>query len=218
MVDRGAQWATNKFTRITGMATWNSVIKSLTSALEQDALLKAVQKGAANLKPYDMAKFAQNGIGADELKRIGEQFAKHGENDSGLFRARTDLWEDRAAAQLVEDAIVKTGNIMSIRRGVGDLPLFMNGEVARTLLQFKSFGMASVTRIMIPVAQGLFDDADSWRNDLCAERMGSRTGTRSFPGAIDGGVFELVGGSGVSARRDGPRHWIIASPASRHAI
>lgn len=154
MLDRGAQWATNKFTRISGMATWNSSIKAITSALEQDAILRAVQKGA-DIKPFELAKLAQNGIGATELKRIGAQFEKYGEDTDGLFRARTDLWDDREMAKLLEDSIVKTANIMSIRKGVGDLPVMMNSEMARTLLQFKSFGMAAVNRIMIPVAQGL---------------------------------------------------------------
>jgi hypothetical protein len=107
------------------------------------------------LKPFELAKFAQHGIGTAELRRIGEQFAKHGEDLDGLFRARTDLWDDREMAKLFESAIVQVGHIMSVSRGAGDLPLFMDYEVAKQLFQFKSFGMAGVNNILIPVAQGL---------------------------------------------------------------
>lgn len=157
-VERGMDWASGKFTHITGMSTWNSSIKAITSSLEQDAILRAVQQGD-KLSAFTRGKLAQAGIGDEELKVIGEQLALHGENE-GLVRARTDLWDKskpavREAAQRVEDAVVKAGNLMSIRAGVGDLPLLMNKDMARTLFQFKSFGMASVNRILIPVAQGL---------------------------------------------------------------
>lgn len=153
-IERGAQWATKKFTRLTGMATWNSAMKAIAASLEQDAMIRAIQKGA-DLSAFNRAKFAQHGIGRDELLRIGEMVSKHGDDSEGLWRFRTDLWEDREMARLVEGSIIKTGNILVIRKGAGDLPLLMNSEAARTLFQFKSFGMAAVNRILIPVAQGL---------------------------------------------------------------
>jgi hypothetical protein len=152
-LDRAVSWSANKFTRLTGMATWNASIKAMTAALEQDAILRAIQKGTPSAS--EIAKLAQNGMDAAMLKRMGEQFAKHGDSSEGLARARTELWDDREAAAILEASVVKSGNIMSIRRGVGDLPLIMNSEMARMILQFKTFGMASVNRIMIPLAQGI---------------------------------------------------------------
>lgn len=160
-LERRVEWATKQFTRATGMATWNSVMKALTSALEQDHIVQAIQKGMAGMKPFEKAKLAEYGLGEDELKRI-TKMQEHFDDSEGMWRMRTDLWSDREAAQLVEGAISKAANIMVIRKGAGDLPLMMNSEAARTWLQFKSFGMAAVNRIMIPVAQGLaYKDAAS---------------------------------------------------------
>lgn len=147
-----ANAGTQIFTRFSGMATWNSSLKALTASLEQDAILRAAS--GANLSAFKRGQLAQLGIGDDELRRIAQQVAKHGDNSEGLMRARTELWDDKEAARIVEDAVVKAADIMVTTRGAGDLPLFMDKELAKTLLQFKSFGMASVTRTLVPMMQG----------------------------------------------------------------
>lgn len=235
-IERATEWATKKFTRVTGMATWNSVMKSLTSALEQDQLVRYIQKmgpqskmvklyrgeggnlmnskvggnwfttdrakaelygkvreielpertvaghfaqaggkpdefmyggndleglikssqqSGNGLKPFERAKLAEYGLGDEELAKIAPMIEKHADDSEGMWRLRTDLWKDRGAAKAVEQAISKAANIMVIRKGAGDLPLLMNSEAAKTMFQFKSFGMAAVNRILIPVAQGL---------------------------------------------------------------
>jgi GNAT superfamily N-acetyltransferase len=152
-IEAGAQWAAKKFTRATGMATWNSALKAMTAGLEQDAIIRAMRK--EKLTPMEQAKLAQNGIGAEHYDRIRDQLAKYGDDSDGLNRARTEMWDDKEAARLVEDAVVKSADIMVVTRGVGDLPLFMDSEVAKTLMQFKSFGMSATNRVLMPLAQGL---------------------------------------------------------------
>ena len=155
-LERVGQRATQQFTRLSLMATWNSTLKNLTSILEQDAILR----GAANpssLSKIQRAKIAQLGLGESDLKVIAEQFAKHGETTDGMLRASTELWDKEAlgVARKLESAIIQAGEIMSISKGVGDTPLLMDKELVKTLLQFKTFGVVSVNRLMIPVAQGL---------------------------------------------------------------
>jgi hypothetical protein len=149
-VERAGRTTSAKFTRLTLMSTWNSTIKNLTSILEQDAIIRAAQN-PKKLTPYQRAKIP---FTDDELERVAAQFAKHGETD-GLMRAATGEWTDKALAKKFEAFIIDAGEQMAIARGAGDLPLTMDSEMAKTLLQFKSFGMASVNRLMIPVAQGL---------------------------------------------------------------
>lgn len=147
-----AQKAANMFTRVTGMATWNSSMKFLASALQQDEILRAAIKGGASQRK--LAQFAQIGIAPSDLKKIARQFEKHGETD-GLHRARTDLWDDKELALKYEAAILKAADTAVLTKGVGDTPLFMSSELGKTIFQFKSFGMAAVNRLIIPVAQGL---------------------------------------------------------------
>ncbi len=147
-----AQKAANMFTRVTGMATWNSSMKFLASALQQDEILRAAVKGSASNRK--LSQFAHLGIAPSDLKKIAAQFEKHGETD-GLRRARTDLWDDKELALKYEAAILKAADTAILTKGVGDTPLFMSNELWKTIFQFKSFGMAAINRLVIPAAQGL---------------------------------------------------------------
>lgn len=153
-VDSFVRKQTGLFSRITLMAGWNTGLKFMASSLEQDAVIRALRRGDS-IPKIARAKLAQHGIGDAQLRRMASQLEQFGQNDGGLFRARTDLWTDKEAAQLLEGAVFKAGELMTISKGIGDLPFIMDGEVAKTLLQFRSFSIASVNRIMIPVAQGL---------------------------------------------------------------
>ncbi len=153
-LEQYAGWAANKFSRATGMSTWNSVMKAMTSALEQDAVIRALRKPGGPNK-NETIKLAQAGIGQEMYDRIRGQLVKYADDSDGMNRARTDMWDDKEAARVLEDAVVKAADIMVVTRGAGDLPLLMDSEVAKTLMQFKSFGMSAVNRVLIPMAQGL---------------------------------------------------------------
>jgi hypothetical protein len=153
-LEQYAGWATNTFSRATGMATWNSAMKAMTSALEQDAIIRALRRADGPTK-NETIKLAQHGIGADSYDSVRAQLAKYGDDSDGMHRARTDMWDDKEAARKVEDAVAKAADIMVVTRGAGDLPLLMDSEIAKTLFQFKSFGMSATNRVLIPMAQGL---------------------------------------------------------------
>lgn len=152
-IDTGLHRLSAKFTKLTGMSHWNTGIKFLAMALEQDAVTTAIKKGAS-ISKYKKGLLAQMGIGDDMLARIGRE-SEHFANDGGIWRLRTELWKDQDAAKVMEAAIIRAGDIMTITRGVGDTPLLMDGPLAKLLLQFKGFGITAVNRIMIPVAQGI---------------------------------------------------------------
>lgn len=151
--EQGMQWVGNNFSRLSLMSTWNSSIKTIATILEQDALAKAVKQ--SNLSAFKKGQLARMGIGDGERERIAEMVSKHATAEEGITRLRTELWEDKEMAKLVEDAILKVSDEVVVVRGAGDLPVLMDSELAKTLLQFKSFAMASVNRTMIPLAQGL---------------------------------------------------------------
>lgn len=148
-----AQKASSAFSRITGMATWNSAMKFLAASLQQDQILRTIAKGP--ISDRNLTKFAQLGLDAQMLKRIEQQFAKHGDDSEGLARGRSELWDDAEAALVYESAILKASDTAVLTKGVGDTPLFMSTEVGKTIFQFKSFGVAAVNRLLIPAAQGL---------------------------------------------------------------
>ena len=145
--------ATAQFTKLTGIASWDSMMRVLSAQLEQDALYRAVTKG--NLSTLERGKLAAHGIGDAELPAIREQWLKHGTDENGLNRARTEKWTDQDAAARVEQAVQRAGSSNAFFVGKGDLPGFANSQLGKMIIQFKAFAISSVNRLAIPLAQGL---------------------------------------------------------------
>jgi hypothetical protein len=145
--------SSNTFSRVTGMASWNSALKTLAVALEQDAIVRAAKGG--KLTQFQRGQLAQLGVGDRMADRIGKQLEEHGEETEGLFRANAEKWKDQEAANAYEGALLKSADQVVLTKGAGDVPLFMNTELGKTLFQFKSFGMAAVNRMLVPMAQGV---------------------------------------------------------------
>lgn len=151
-IDVGVHRMSAAFSKYSGMSAWNTMIKFLSMTLEQDAVLRAIKKGDSMPK-FAKAKLLMHGIGEEELAQMRKEIA-HWSGEGGIWRARTELWKNQKMAKLLESAMIRAGDIMTITRGVGDTPFAMNSDLAKLLFQFKSFGITSVNRIMIPVAQG----------------------------------------------------------------
>ncbi len=146
--------ATANFTKLSGVATWDSSLRAIASALEQDAIHQSIV-GKTRMSSIEVGKLAAHGIGTDDLAAIKQQWLEHGSSEGGLNRARTELWTDRDAAAKIEQAVYQAGNSMAFHIGKGDLPLMMNSGTAKLIMQFKSFAMSSVNRMLIPLEQGL---------------------------------------------------------------
>lgn len=144
--------STSLFTKLTLIAHWDQMMRSVSSQLVQDSIYKAITRGVSDM---ERAQLAAQGIGDKELQAIAKMWEKHGSNEFGLNRARTDLWTDRAAAQNVEQAVRRAGMSTAFYVGKGDMPQFVTRGMMQMLLQFKGFVISSVSRLAIPLAQGL---------------------------------------------------------------
>lgn len=144
---------TSRFTKLSGIAHWDTMMRALSSQLEQDALHRLVNNGNASM--LERAKLAAHGIGEEDIPAIREQWAKYGSSESGLSRARTKLWDNEQAAAKVEHAVQRAASNTAFYVGAGDLPGFASTEVGRLMLQFKAFSLSSINRLLIPTMQGL---------------------------------------------------------------
>ena len=152
-ITRFARNQSNFFTKVSGIATWDAMMRALSSQLEQDQIARII--GKENPATWESALLAQHGIGADDLPAIKAQWDTHGSNEFGLNRARTDLWTDRGAASKVEQAVQRAASTTAFYVSKGDLPALANSEWGKMLIQFKAFSISSVNRLVIPLAQGL---------------------------------------------------------------
>lgn len=134
---------------------WNALFKSWASVMSQDDVLRAATKVAAGgqLSKRTAARMANLGLDEDHLQRIAAEFKEHG-TTGGLRFGNSDQWTDQRLAQAYEAAILKESDTAVLTPGAADLPLVHSTEWGKTLLQFKSFALASVARLQVPIAQG----------------------------------------------------------------
>lgn len=152
-LDRIVRRESNRFSRLSLMASWNSALKTLAVALEQDAIVRAARGG--KLSKFQRGQLANLGIGDRMLARISAELDAHAVDADGIFRANSEAWADQEAAQAFEGALLKSADTVVLTKGIADTPLFMAKDIGKTLFQFKSFGMAAVNRLLIPMAQGV---------------------------------------------------------------
>jgi hypothetical protein len=74
---------------------------------------------------------------------------------NGLRFGMSDTWKDQTAAAAFESAVLREAHGVTLRPGAGDTPLFMSGELGKTILQFKTFAFAANRIIVNPLLQGL---------------------------------------------------------------
>ncbi|MGP1238878.1 hypothetical protein [Serratia sp. CY37869] len=148
--ERGLNWGTQKFGNWTLMNQWNSALKSWSGLIVQSRILGNAQLLATGkeVPQKEIRKMAQIGIDQSMLRRIGEQFAKHGEDMDGLLTGHSHLWDDRAVREAFQSAVLKDVDSTVVTPGVGDTPLMMSNEVGKMILQFKTFIFAQHNRVI----------------------------------------------------------------------
>jgi len=144
--------AVDIFAKTTGMPYWNSGLKTMTGAMYSDEVLKQAIKAAdGTLSKKNMATFAQNGLGIDDLKAIAKEFkAQSGKNTiDGTHLADINQWQDKQLAQRFQTAIMTEVDKTIVTPGKGDLPLVSHSFAGKLILQFKSFAMAANNRVLL---------------------------------------------------------------------
>ncbi|KFB89629.1 hypothetical protein CR62_16730 [Serratia grimesii] len=149
-LERGLNWGTQKFGNWTLMNQWNSALKSWSGLIIQSRILDNAQLLSAGkeVPQKEIRKMAQVGIDQSMLRRIGEQFSKHGEDMDGLLTGHSHLWDDRAVREAFQSAVLKDVDSTVVTPGVGDTPLVMSKEVGKMILQFKTFIFAQHNRVI----------------------------------------------------------------------
>lgn len=143
--------AVDLFGKATGMPYWNAGLKTMVGSIYSDEILKAAVKSTkGQLSVKDMAAFANNGLGKQELKEIAESFkAQKGESEiDGVFLADLQQW-DPALAERFKLALLKETEMTIVTPGKGDLPLVAHSFAGKLVFQFKSFAMAANNRILL---------------------------------------------------------------------
>lgn len=148
--------ATTVFSRMTGMGWWNDTMKTMSSVMTANRILGNAERGFAGISAAERKYMAFLGVDDDMASRIGRQFAAHGATEDGVRGANLDDWTDEGARRAYGAALAKDVDRIIVTKGAGDTPLFMDTPTGSVITQFKSFGIASIQRVLIA---GLQEDA-----------------------------------------------------------
>ena len=138
------------FMYINMMSRWTEFMKSAASVTIGSRILEdSIKWSKGTLSDKFKTKLAASGIDEEIAKRIAKMHESHGTKTTHNFMANTVEWTDDLAKQRFGAALNKDINITIVTPGKGDTPLFMNYELASTIVQFKKFAMASTQRMLM---------------------------------------------------------------------
>ena len=194
-VERGLQWAADKYMVANLLAPWTDWGKINASIVAGNEILrasKAVAAGKATKK--QMAQLAESGIPDWLASRIWTEFSAEGAGEvvNGVHLPNTDRWKNAQARQAFEGAVGREADIAIITPGQ-EKALWMSDPVLSVFGQFKSFMAASTQRLLIANLQRA--DAQTLQGLIFAIGMGM----------VSYRLNALAGGTPVSDR---PQDWI----------
>jgi hypothetical protein len=132
------------------MSRWTEFMKSAASVTIGSRILEdSIKWSKGTLADKNKTKLAASGIDESMAKKIAKQFELNGTKLKHNFMANTAEWTDDGAKQAFGAALNKDINITIVTPGKGDTPLFMNYELASTIVQFKKFAMAATQRMLL---------------------------------------------------------------------
>ena len=138
------------FMYINMMSRWTEFMKSAASVTIGSRILEdSIKWSKGTLSDKFKTKLAASGIDEETARRIAQMHELHGTKTTHNFMANTAEWTDDLAKQRFGAALNKDINITVVTPGKGDTPLFMNYELASTIVQFKKFAMAATQRMLM---------------------------------------------------------------------
>jgi hypothetical protein len=145
------------FSKATLLDRWDDFQKGLASVMIQNRILRNAEKAATNgfdaLAGKERAYMAFLGLNEARTEELGKLFATHGETMDGVRIANTERWGDDLSADALRRAyraaINKDTDSLIVTKGVGDVPLFAHTPLGRSLLQFRTFALATNQRLLM---------------------------------------------------------------------
>ena len=151
-IERGLENLSSHFGNITLMNQWNDMMKTTHALAMQARVYDDLSAGK-----FD-SRLSKLGLAEHEAQEIHALAKKHGEVINGARLFHPEKWENQDMAFLWASALRKESDRVIIVPGQ-DKPLFMSRDIGKTVLQFRSFMLASTQRTMLASLQGQEENA-----------------------------------------------------------
>ncbi|CAM7061500.1 hypothetical protein [Morganella morganii] len=172
-LERGLEWSSQKFGNFTLMNQYTDTMKMWSGLITQSKVLNAANAvaGGKKLSKKEITKLAHIGIDESMLRRIADQYSRHGEDLDGLLTGHSHMWDDRVVREAFQNAVLKDVRTTVITPGIGDTPLMMSSELGKIVMQFKTFFFATHNRALVSGIQS--GDASFYYGALLQVGLGS---------------------------------------------
>jgi hypothetical protein len=148
--ERFWEYAAHKTPTLAGFAQWSDLQKTITGYATMSRILRAADDIATGkAKPADIEYLAEVGISPQWARKIAEQTRKTGTPYKDVFIPNTEAWDDYKALRVFQAALAREDARLVISPGL-EKPLWMDEHiVGRVIGQFRSFTMASNTKMLV---------------------------------------------------------------------
>ena len=159
---RSARGYADVYMHITGLPRWNMLTKAISGHAFMNELGSLVNKLDSGLALNSKQSMWLKRFGFDDntIDVIRDSIKKYGVSEGGNTYLNSHMWDNKVVAEQVQLAINKYMDIAIVTPGAEKAKAF-NDPILSTLLQFKQFGLSSVSRTLIPALQtsGNYDTA-----------------------------------------------------------
>lgn len=130
-------------------SNWNGInlmtdlSQAIAATLSQNRILAAAVNGK------DARLLAYLGIDEELAGRIAKEFKAHGGAENSVKVANTEKWADDVARRAYQAAVSKDVSSVVTVKSVGDVPLLANHPMGKALIQFRTFALASHSRVLL---------------------------------------------------------------------
>ena len=156
----GTDALTDNFMKFTGIRWLDSRMRRMSQLTSMNRIIRdslTISKGGV-LKGAARKRLRLSGISDELAEAIAQQYNRHGQKVGMQYLANTQDWgkglqgEELARAiearDLFRAALIQDANSAVPRVGSGDLPKFHNKTLGKLMLNFRTFMIASMNRVM----------------------------------------------------------------------
>lgn len=144
--ERGVQSLTDNFGRINLMDYWTAGVKQLHAVTMQNSVIDELLKGKID------KRLSRLGIDDANAINIAKQLEKYAEKVDGVWISNARNWDVPELERIWGAAIRKESDRVIVVPGQ-EKPLFMSTPLSKTVMQFRSFMVASTQRMTIAAMQ-----------------------------------------------------------------
>ena len=148
-LERIVNGSTGVMFMINGLNMWNQFLKEFSGNVTSLRMSDGIMKPWRSLSKRDREKFLVNGIDESMHRQMQEMITEFGEQVDGFWMPNTDLWTNQQARLTYRAALNQQVNRIIVTPGAGDRALWTSTELGSLITQFKSYGQAATTRLLI---------------------------------------------------------------------